>query len=216
MKKIAFKRKQIEAPHEEIKNEEPTFTLCDALKAIQCKPHNIDIEARTLALKQLTFFIENKNSAMKNDSFKNSSVIHTINLHALEIEEALYDYTNDFFEYQTKLQCILWNIVRNYNFIMESIKETSQILPFLEDFYLATGTSIELDKQKYLERVMQNQQKIRNSEFTKCKNQLELCPLCKSSNVTVRQAQTRGADEGMDLIFNCMEKNCGHHWVHGK
>ena len=126
-------------------------------------------------------------------------------------EEVFHQVTAHHMDYNEKIMQIVWNLKTNGDHL---IQYEPSILVCLDDTHLAKNTEIETWFAAYCEkneikRKLLFEEAQLDTENEQTNNEL-FCRRCRSTNISIRQQQVRGADEAMTVFCSC--NKCALRW----
>lgn len=153
-------------------------------------------------------------SQQKNETSSWLCSASQLRLYSTAVEQCLFVFFGDSVDlYQKKVTQLTYNLRANGTYLLQTYQPDQLVL--LDDNLLAKGTIVEKKQMEYVNKV-ENCRKALNIEgfFKEFESNVAMatCPKCKNRDLTYAAVNTRSADEGQTVFFNCRNDKCKYKW----
>jgi len=137
-----------------------------------------------------------------------------LGLYSTALEQCLFVFFGDSLDlYQKKVTQLTYNLRANGVYLIQTYRPDQIVL--LDDNLLAKGTFVEQKQMEYVEQVEKCRKALHIEGFFKefeSSVAMATCPKCKNRDLTYVAVNTRSADEGQTVYFNCRNDKCKYKW----
>lgn len=135
-------------------------------------------------------------------------------IHSLESEVFLFFGSSGINRYISKGNDLCYHLLLNGSFLCSKYRPRQMIFlsrdALVEKTFIAKKAEEEKDRKAQMIKALDHQGLFKEFETD---TSLAYCPKCKSTNITFKVAQVRGADEGQTVFFTCQIQSCANTWT---